>query len=186
MQVSCGKFTALIRVKDKHFIPLIDEKTLLERIGALSRLIENDYKEKNPLFIVILNGAFLFAAEVFKRLDLECEIAFVRLSSYKGLNSTGKVAFLSQLNESVKNRHLVIVEDIVDTGKTLAELLPVLHSEQPASIRIASLLSKPDALRENITIDYLAFPIENKFVVGFGLDYDGAGRNLPGIFQLAS
>jgi hypoxanthine phosphoribosyltransferase len=175
----------LVRVKDKNFIPLIEEKALLERIGVLGAELTKDYRGKSPLFIVVLNGAFLFAAELFKRIDLECEISFIRLSSYAGTSSTGKVAFMMQLSETVRNRDVVIIEDIVDTGRTLAAFLPHLQLEKPTSIRIASMLSKPSALKENVKIDYLGFEIEDKFVVGFGLDYDGAGRNLPGIFQLA-
>lgn len=176
----------MIKVKDKTFTPLITEQALLARIKTLGEQITNDYRGKNPLFIVVLNGAFLFAAELFKRLDLECEISFIRLSSYAGTSSTGKVAFMMQLSETVRGREVIIIEDIVDTGKTLAQFLPHLQLENPSGIRIASMLSKPTALKEPVKIDYLGFEIEDKFVVGFGLDYDGAGRNLPGIFQLVN
>jgi len=174
----------LVTVKDKQFHLLINEQTLLKRIEEIAVRIGEDYRGKNPLFIVILNGAFLFAAELFKKLELGCEISFIRLSSYTGTSSTGKVAFMMQLSETVRGRDVIIIEDIVDTGKTLADFLPHLQLEKPSSIRIASLLSKPAALQEKIKIDYLGFPVEDKFVVGFGLDYDGAGRNLPGIYQL--
>ena len=174
----------MVVVKDKRFEPLIDEQALLQRIEILGEQITKDFKGKNPLFIVVLNGAFLFAAELFKRLDLECEVCFIRLSSYVGTSSTGKVAFMMQLSETVKNRDIIIIEDIVDTGRTLAKFLPHLRLEKPASVHIASMLSKPSALKEDIKIDYLGFEIEDKFVVGFGLDYNGTGRNLPGIYQL--
>ncbi len=175
----------MIQVKDKTFSLLIDEETLLKRIEEIATTITLDYRGKNPLFIVVLNGAFIFAAELFKRLDFECEISFIRLSSYVGTATTGKVTFMMQLSENVRERDVIIIEDIVDTGKTLSEFIPHLRIEKPTNIRIASLLTKPSALKENILVDYVGFPIENKFVVGFGLDYDGAGRNLPGIYQLA-
>lgn len=181
---SASEKFAMVTVKDKTFSPLIDEQALLKRVEVLGAAIAKDYRGKNPLFIVVLNGAFLFAAELFKRLDLECEISFIRLSSYIGTSSTGKVAFMMQLSDTVRGRDVIIIEDIVDTGKTLAHFLPHLQLEKPSSIRIASMLSKPSALKEKIKIDYLGFEIEDKFVVGFGLDYDGAGRNLPGIYQL--
>lgn len=174
----------MIQIKDKHFVPLIDERELLQRIEQLAQTISNDYRDKNPLFVVILNGAFLFAAEVFKRLDIECEITFTRLASYIKTSSSGKVTMLMELPDNVTGRHVVIVEDIVDTGKTLAEFLPHLQLKKPSSVRIASLLTKPTALKENVIVDYRGFAIEDKFVVGFGLDYDEAGRNLRAIYQL--
>jgi len=176
----------VIQIKDKQFVPLIDEQQLLRQIEKISTAIANDYRDKNPLFIVILNGAFLFAAEIFKRLDIECEITFTRLASYIKTSSSGKVTMLMELPDNVTGRHVIIVEDIVDTGRTLAEFLPHLQLKKPSSIRIASLLTKPTALKEAINVDYPGFAIDDKFVVGFGLDYDGAGRNLTGIYQLAS
>lgn len=176
----------MIQIKDKQFVPLIDEQQLLRQIEKISTAIANDYRDKNPLFIVILNGAFLFAAEIFKRLDIECEITFTRLASYIKTSSSGKVTMLMELPDNVTGRHVIIVEDIVDTGRTLAEFLPHLQLKKPSSIRIASLLTKPTALKEAIHVDYPGFAIDDKFVVGFGLDYDGAGRNLTGIYQLAS
>lgn len=175
----------MISVKDKQFVPLIGEQQLMERIDKVAESISNDYRDKNPLFVVILNGAFLFAAEVFKRLDIECEITFTRLASYIKTSSSGKVTMLMELPDNVTGRHVVIVEDIVDTGRTLAEFLPHLQLKKPASVRIASLLTKPTALKENIEVHYLGFAIEDKFVVGFGLDYDEAGRNIRGIYQLS-
>ena len=166
-------------------MPLISEEEILERIEQLAQQIGTDYKDKNPLFVVILNGAFLFAAEVFKRLDIDCEITFTRLASYIKTSSSGKVTMLMELPDNVTGRHVVIVEDIVDTGKTLAEFLPHLQLKKPSSIRIASMLTKPSALKEDIKVHYPGFEIENKFVVGFGLDYDEAGRNLRAIYQLS-
>ncbi|GIV33451.1 MAG: hypoxanthine phosphoribosyltransferase [Chitinophagales bacterium] len=175
----------MIIIDNKPFTLLISEDQLQKRVAEIARQITLDYKGRTPLFIVILNGAFLFAADLFRKIDLECEISFIRLASYIGTSSTGKVALLMNLSDNIRDRHVIIVEDIVDTGKTLASFLPHLQLEKPASIRIASLLSKPSALREQVAIDYLGFAIENKFVIGYGLDYNGAYRNLPGIYQLS-
>lgn len=174
----------MIKVNDKVFDPLISHEQLKERITEIAADINEDYKDKKPLFIVILNGAFLFAADIFKQLDMPCEITFTRLASYMGTSSTGKVNFLMQLADTVKNKDVIIIEDIIDTGRTLSEFLPHLMLEQPASIRIATLLLKPAALKFDLKADYVGFEIENKFVVGYGLDYDGYGRNLAGIYQL--
>ncbi|HNN72725.1 MAG TPA: phosphoribosyltransferase family protein, partial [Ferruginibacter sp.] len=143
-----------------------------------------DYAGKNPLFIAILNGSFMFASDLFKELTVDAEICFIKLASYKGTRSTGNVITSIGLDESLKGRHVVIVEDIVDTGKTLYEFLPQLTNQQPASLRIAALLHKPEALVHPLTIDYLGFTVPNKFLLGYGLDYDGHGRNLKEIYQL--
>lgn len=174
----------MVKIKDKHFQPIISQQELEQRINEIAAEINRDYKGKKPLFITILNGAFLFAAELFKRLDIECEITFTRLASYLGTSSTGKVNILMQLSDEIKGKDVIILEDIVDTGKTLARFLPHLTLENPASVKIATLLLKPDALVEDIQVDYVGFEIEDKFVVGYGLDYDGYGRNLDGIYQL--
>lgn len=174
----------MVKVKDKHFELLITYDALQSRIAEMAAELNRDYKGKQPLFIVILNGAIIFAADLFMQLKIDCEITFTRLASYIGTSSTGKVNILMQIADSVKGKDIIIVEDIVDTGKTLATFLPHLKLEQPASIRIATLLLKPESLEENIDLDYVGFEVGNKFVVGFGLDYDGFGRNLKGIFQL--
>jgi len=173
-----------VKIKDKTFELLLSKEEIEKRIAILAEQLNDDYKGKNPLFIVILNGAFIFAAELFKQLKIECEVTFTRLSSYIGTSSTGKVSYLLQLSDTVKNKDIVIVEDIVDTGETLASFLPHLELENPASIKIITLLIKPDAFKKDIKVDYKGFSIENKFVIGFGLDYGGFGRNLPGIYQL--
>ncbi len=136
------------------------------------------------MFIAILNGSFMFASDLFKELTIEAEICFIKLASYKGTKSTGNVITSIGLDEPLKGRHVVIVEDIVDTGKTLHEFLPQLHNHQPASLKIAALLHKPDALMYPLTIDYLGFSVPNKFLLGYGLDYDGLGRNFKEIYQL--
>ena len=139
---------------------------------------------KKPLFIAILNGAFIFAADLFKQINIEAEISFIKLASYKGIKSTGKVITAIGLDVDLHRRDVIIVEDIVDTGKTLFQFLPQLQHQHPASLKIASLLHKPDALLHPIKIDYLGFTIPNKFVIGYGLDYDGLGRNIKEIYQL--
>lgn len=174
----------VIQVLDKKFKPYLREQEIQEKVNKLAAQINQDYLGKRPLFISILNGSFMFAADLFKELTIDAEICFIKLASYKGTRSTGNVITSIGLDEPLKGRHVVIVEDIVDTGKTLSEFLPQLHNQQPASLKIAALLHKPDALAYPITIDYLGFNVPNKFLLGYGLDYDGLGRNLKEIYQL--
>lgn len=173
-----------IQVKDKQFVPYLTAAQIDEQIKRLGAEINRDYKGKNPLFIAVLNGSFMFASDLFKELDCEPEICFIKLASYKGTKSTGNVITSIGLDESLKGRHVVVLEDIVDTGKTLHEFLPQLTDQQPASLKIVALLHKPDALQHPITIDYLGFSVPNKFLLGYGLDYDGLARNLGEIYQL--
>lgn len=174
----------VIEVLGKKFQPYIKAVDIHEQIGKLAAQINEDYKGKRPLFIAILNGSFMFAADLFKELTIDAEICFIKLASYKGTKSTGNVITSIGLDEPLKGRHVVIVEDIVDTGKTLHEFLPQLLNQQPASLKIAALLHKPTALVYPLTIDYLGFSVPNKFLLGYGLDYDGLGRNLKEIYQL--
>jgi hypoxanthine phosphoribosyltransferase len=173
-----------IRVHDKQFEPYINASTIAGRIKEIAGELNKDYSDKKPLFIAILNGSFMFAADLFKELAIDAEICFIKLASYKGTKSTGHVLTAIGLDMDLFGRDVVIVEDIVDTGKTLSEFLPQLHHQQPASLKIVALLHKPEATVFPITIDYLGFSIPNKFVVGYGLDYDGLGRNIPEIFKL--
>ncbi len=173
-----------ITVHDKQFEPWMSANQLAERIAQMAEQINIDYENKKPLFIAILNGSFIFAADLFKQINIEAEICFIKLVSYKGTKSTGNVITSIGLDESLKDRHVVIIEDIIDTGKTLHEFLPQLYNQQPATVNICSLLHKPDAIKFPLTIKYLGFAIENKFVLGYGLDYDGLGRNLPEIYKL--
>ncbi|HMX81474.1 MAG TPA: hypoxanthine phosphoribosyltransferase, partial [Ferruginibacter sp.] len=166
------------------FQPYIRAAQIQEEVARLGAQMNADYAGKNPLFIAILNGSFMFASDLFKELTVDAEICFIKLASYKGTRSTGNVITSIGLDESLKGRHVVIVEDIVDTGKTLYEFLPQLTNQQPASLRIAALLHKPEALVHPLTIDYLGFTVPNKFLLGYGLDYDGHGRNLKEIYQL--
>ncbi len=174
----------IIQVLDKKFQPYIKAQEIQMQIDKLAKQINSDYKDKCPLFIAILNGSFMFAADLFKELTIEAEICFIKLASYKGTKSTGNVITSIGLDEPLKDRHVIIIEDIVDTGKTLHDFLPQLINQQPASLKIAALLHKPEALLFPLTIDYLGFNVPNKFLLGYGLDYDGLGRNLKEIYQL--
>jgi hypoxanthine phosphoribosyltransferase len=173
-----------IRVKDKVFIPYLTAVDIDGQIQRLAAEINSDYGGKRPLFIAILNGSFMFAADLFKALNIDAEICFIKLASYKGTKSTGQVVTAIGLDMDIHQRHVVILEDIVDTGKTLNEFLPQLHHQQPASLELAVLLHKPEATRFPVNIKYLGFTIPDKFVLGYGLDYDGLGRNIPEIYQL--
>lgn len=173
-----------IQVHDKTFVPYISASAIAEKIKTIAGEIDNDYKGKRPLFIAVLNGSFIFAADLFRQLNIEAEISFIKLASYKGTTSTGNVITAIGLEESLHHRHVILLEDIIDTGKTLHEFLPQLQHHGPASIEIAALLTKPDALKFPVHPKYSGFEIPNKFVVGYGLDYDGLGRNIPEIYQL--
>ena len=175
---------SVIQVNGKSFQPYLTAEEINKQIQRIGAEINRDYAGKRPLFIAILNGSFMFASDLFKELSVEAEICFIKLASYKGTRSTGHVITSIGLDESLKDRHVVIIEDIVDTGKTLSEFLPQLADQQPASLKIAALLHKPDALVHPLTIDYLGFNVPNKFLHGYGLDFDGLGRNLKEIYQL--
>jgi len=174
-----------MQVLDKHFIPYISNQDIQKRIDALASQINEDYAGKSPLFIGILNGSFIFAADLYQRITLPSTISFIKLVSYKGTTSTGKVITSIGLEEELTDKDIIIIEDIVDTGKTLTEFLPTLWNQQPKSIRICTLLQKPEALKYPLKVDYVGFEIPDKFVVGYGLDYDGFGRNSRDIYQIA-
>jgi len=174
-----------ILVHNKKFEPYLSAEEIIEKVTAIATRIDKDYDGKKPLFIAILNGAFMFASDLFKHIKIDAEICFIKLASYKGTKSSGQVVTAIGLDIDLFNRHLIIIEDIVDTGKTLNVFLPQLKHQQPASLKIAALLHKPEAIIFPLHIDYLGFSIPKKFVVGYGLDYDGLGRNLAGIYQLA-
>lgn len=176
---------SLLQIHDKKFKPFLSEQEIQQRIQELADALNKDYAGKKPLFIAILNGSFMFAADLFKAITIEAEICFIKLASYKGTSSSGQVITAIGLDVDLINKDVVIVEDIVDTGKTLNEFLPKLHHQQPASLKIVALLHKPEATQFPIQIDYTGFTIPNRFVVGYGLDYDGLGRNIREIYQLA-
>lgn len=175
---------ATLKVHDKEFIPYIGSSEIEKQVSRVASEINRDYEGKRPLFIAILNGAFIFAADLFKQINLEAEIGFIKLASYKGVKSTGKVITAIGLDAELFGRDVIIVEDIVDTGRTLSQFLPQLEHHHPASLKVASLLHKPSAMIYPIKIDYLGFTIPDKFVLGYGLDYDGLGRNIKEIYQL--
>lgn len=175
---------SVIKVHDKEFIPYLTAAEIQEKITALAEQLKKDYDGKKPLFIAILNGSFMFASDLFKALDIEAEICFIKLASYKGTKSTGQVVTAIGLDMDITNRHVIILEDIIDTGKTLHSFLPQLHNQQPTSLKVAVLLDKPEPRKFDVPVDYACFTIPNRFVLGFGLDYDGFGRNIKEIYQL--
>ncbi len=175
---------SVIHLIDKKFTPYLAVAQIDEQVKRLGAELNKDYDGKKPLFIAILNGSFMFASDLFKELTIECEICFIKLASYKGTKSTGQVITSIGLDATLTDRHVIIIEDIVDTGKTLSQFLPQLINQQPSSLKIAALLHKPEALSHPLTIDYLGFNVPNKFLLGYGLDYDGFGRNLKEIYTL--
>lgn len=175
-----------VRLHHEEFEPFITEAELAEAIGRVAEDLTREYDGKRPLFLGVLNGAFFFAAELLKRLPIECEISFVKVASYHGTRSTGTVSQLIGLNEKIEGRHVVVLEDIVDTGHTIRHIMDILAERHPASVAVATLLFKPDAYKQDVPIAHVAMSIPNAFVVGSGLDHDGLGRNLPGIYRIVS
>lgn len=173
-----------VKVRDKEFTISISEEKIRERVRAVAAAISRDFEGRKPIFLAVLNGSFVFAADLLRGVSIPCEVAFVRLSSYSGTSSTGNVRQLLGLDVSLKERPVVVVEDIVDSGLTMQELLNILRKQEPEEIRIASLLVKPDNLQVPLSIDYRCFDIPSDFIVGYGLDYDGEGRNLPCIYTV--
>ena len=175
---------ASIQVHDKSFTPYLSAEKIAGEIKRVAGEINKDYAGKRPLFIAILNGAFMFASDLFKELNIEAEICFIKLASYKGIKSSGQVITSIGLDADLKDRDIIILEDIVDTGNTLHQFLPQIVNHHPASLKIAALLHKPEALEHPVKVDYFGFSVPNKFLLGYGLDYDGLGRNLKEIYQL--
>ncbi len=175
---------AAIKVHDKSFDTYLSEETIQKRIKEIAAEINKEYAGKKTYFIAILNGSFMFASDLFKNLDIPAELCFIKLASYKGMMSSGNVVTSIGLDDDLFGKDVVIVEDIVDTGKTLHNFLPKLLHMQPKSLKIVTLLHKSEATAFPLKLDYVGFDIPNKFVVGYGLDYDGLGRNLKEIYQL--
>ena len=173
-----------ITLHDKSFESYLPEQQILQAIEMMATRINADYEGKKPLFLAVLNGAFMFAADLMKAVSLPCEISFIRVSSYQDMNSTGQVSEVIGLKESVQDRHIVILEDIVDTGQTVYALLQHISGKEPASIEIAALLIKPDCVQHPLQVKYIGKSIPNDFVVGYGLDYNGLGRNLRDIYKV--
>ena len=174
-----------VRVHDKEFRPFIDAVRISQRVQELGEQISREYEGLRPLFLAVLNGSFVFASDLFRSLEIEAEISFIKLASYRGTSSTGNVVSAIGLEEQLNGRHVILLEDIIDTGKTLDSFLPEIRNRQPASLKIAAFLTKPEALQYDIKADYVGFEVPDKFVVGYGLDYDGLGRNLPELYELA-
>lgn len=175
-----------VSIKDKEFDLFLSEQQILNAIDDIAKKMNNDLEGKDPLFICVLNGSFMFAAELMKRVNVPAQISFVRMSSYQGTESTGELKEVYGLDENIENRTLVILEDIVDTGFTMSKMIDQLKSKSPKEIKIATLLFKPNALKVKLNLDYVALEIPNDFIVGFGLDYDGYGRNLADIYKIKS
>lgn len=173
-----------IHIKDKKFAISITEEQILKEVDRVAEEINRDLKDKNPLFLSVLNGSFMFTADLMKRITIPCEISFVKLASYQGISSTGKITEVIGVNEDISGRCVVIVEDIVDTGLTMQRLLETLGTRNPKEIHIASLLVKPEKLQVPLNIKYAAMNIPNDFIVGYGLDYDGLGRNYKDIYTV--
>ncbi len=174
----------IIQVHDKSFVPYLSEEEIIERVKALAEQLNREYNGRKPLFISILNGSFMFSSDLFKSITIDAEICFIKLASYKGTRSSGQVITAIGLDTDLKGRDIIIVEDIIDTGKTLNQFLPQVYNQQPLSLKIAVLLHKPQATVFPVKIDYTCFTIPDKFVVGYGLDYNGLGRNLAQLYQV--
>jgi hypoxanthine phosphoribosyltransferase len=173
-----------VRLHEHEFEQFISENEVNAAVARVAEELNARYAGQRPLFVGVLNGAFFFATELLKRLSIECEITFVKVASYHGTSSSGKVTDLIGFNERIEGRHIVILEDIVDTGSTIVHILDLLRDRHPASVRIATLLFKPDAYKQQVPIDHVAIRIPNAFVVGSGLDHNGLGRNLTGIYRI--
>lgn len=173
-----------VKLHDLRFVPYISEAEVDKMVGELATRINADYEGKCPLFVVVLNGAFMFASDLIKKVSVDCEVSFLRVSSYRGTASTGEVKEMMPIGTDVSGRHVVLVEDIVDTGNTMGDVKQKMQDEGAASVKICTLLFKPDAFKGSYQVSYVGREISDRFVVGYGLDYDGLGRNLPAIYQI--
>lgn len=174
-----------ISLHDKHFTDFIPAGQIAVRVSELAAVISADFNDKRPLFLAVLNGAFMFCSDLMKQITIPCELSFIKLASYRGTESTGIVKELIGLDENLARRHVILVEDIVDTGNTIEHARDDIAIFEPASVSVVTLLYKPAAFRGKYKPEYAGFEIENKFVVGYGLDYNGLGRNYPEIYQLS-
>lgn len=175
-----------ITVKDKQFILSISNSEIQKSIQKVADQINRDYEGKEIFFIGVLNGVFMYAADLLKKIIVPCQISFTKVASYEGTQSTGTIKQLIGMPEGIEGRHVVILEDIVDTGFTMREILKQLQAHNPADVKIATLLFKPNSFKESYNVDYRAMEIPNAFIVGYGLDYDGYGRNLPDIYTVVN
>lgn len=173
-----------IKIKDKEFVPMISEAEIKERVRAVAQQISKDMEGKNPLLLAVLNGSFVFAADLMREITIPCEISFVKLASYQGTTSTGKVKEVIGINEDLSGRTIIIVEDIVESGLTMKRMIESIGTRNPESVNICTLLLKPDCLKTDLDIKYVAFSIPNDFILGYGLDYDQQARGLKDIYVL--
>ncbi|MBC7696517.1 MAG: hypoxanthine phosphoribosyltransferase [Burkholderiales bacterium] len=173
-----------VTLKDKTFVPYITADKIAESVRLMAQKINTDLASDMPLFLVVLNGSFMFAADLLKEVTIPCEISFIKLASYHGTSSTGTVTEMIGLTEEIKGRTIVVVEDIVDTGVTLEKLMTLLIKKEVKQVKVASFLLKPEAYTKAMVVDYVGMEIPNEFVVGYGLDYDGLGRNMKEIYVL--
>ncbi len=173
-----------IKILDKEFEIFINKKEIENALNKIANQVNEDYKDKEVIFLGILNGSFMFASDLFKKLKVKAKITFLKLASYDGASSTGKVKRLIGINEVIEDKNLIILEDIVDTGITIDHIIRQLKGYEPKEIKIASFLYKPDSDKKKIPIDYIGIEIPNDFIVGYGLDYDGYGRNLEEIYKI--
>lgn len=173
-----------VKIKDKEFVPFIPEKEIKERIKTVAEQINKDMAGKNPLLLAVLNGSFIFAADLMREITIPCEISFVKLASYQGITSTGKVQEVMGINEDLNGRTVIIVEDIIESGLTMKQMIENLGTRDPESVHICTLLLKPERLKVDLNIEYVAFSIPNDFILGYGLDYDQQGRQLKDIYVL--
>ena len=174
----------IIQVRDKQFAVSIPEEKIREQVKRVADELNRDYAGQHPIFLAVLNGSFIFAADLLREVTLPCEISFVRLASYEGMGSTGEIREIMGLNIDITGRPVIVVEDIVDTGLTMAHMLETLRKQNPSNIDICTLLLKPGKLQVNLDIRYCCMEIPNDFIVGYGLDYDGYGRNTKDIYTL--
>ena len=175
---------SIVKIKDKTFRTFIPEDQIAERVKAVAERINKDLADKNPLFLAVLNGSFIFAADLMRYITIPCEISFVKLASYQGTTSTGVIKEVIGLNEDLSGRTVVILEDIVDTGFTIKRMIETLGTRGPESVHVCTLLLKPGKLQVPLNVEYVAMEIPNDFIVGYGLDYDQQGRNLRDIYTL--
>lgn len=175
----------MIQLGEHHFSEYLSAAAIQDKVKELGAAINKDYSSEDPpIVMALLNGAFIFAADLCRQFDFECQLQLLRVSSYKGMESTGKVIVDHSAEPNMEGRQVLIIEDIVDTGNTLAAYLPTLETKGARSVRVCSLLLKPDAIQHDLQIDYLGFEIPNEFVIGYGLDYNGRGRNLGSIYSI--
>lgn len=175
---------SIVKIKDKMFETSIPEAEIKSRVKALAGQISRDMEGRNPLLLAVLNGSFIFAADLMREMTIPCEISFVKLASYEGTTSTGKIKEVIGINEDLTNRTVIIVEDIVESGLTMKRMIESLGTRNPESVHICTLLLKPERLKTQLDIEYVAFKIPNDFILGYGLDYDQQGRNLKDIYTI--